>query len=488
MRGETKLYPGFLLGGRYRITRKIGSGGMSHVYEAMDCKFTGKLWAVKEGCNDSSTVSTMQSEASLLISLRHIGIPQIVDFFSLNDGYTYLVMEFIEGMTLDQYVCKHQKKLSINRIIHFSVQILDVLHYLHTYDPIIIYRDLKPSNIMITKDDQVRLIDFGIARNFKEHMSQDTVIIGTYGFAAPEQYGLGQTDARSDLYGFGALLLHLMTCGMHTEWSSEANDAIGTDTPSFLKSIVQKLLRKLPEQRFQSASEVRSHFTAHNRIDHSDEVFQRPNGRRTKVIAVVGASAGVGVTHTVICISHHLCRNKQKVACIEMSTDVNSFTHIQKSIEGNHFVCNDSNIRFEIDGVHYWRQRVKEDVIGLLGSGYDYLVIDLGNEFDEASVEEFLRADLSIVVGSGAEWRHLDMIHFFSTYAHYKNKNWVCCLPLAPIHSVKNLRKKLNHSNIYALPIQKDPFYGDECMDRTLEEILRGCCYSKQTKKRWLRR
>jgi len=215
----SKLLIGLTIGGRYEIVRKIGEGGMSHVYLAEDLKLPGKLWAVKESVVDPKHYSSIRDEAKLLISLSHVRLPRIVDFFPPdNDGYSYLVMDYIQGITLEKYFSGYRGKIPVDSILQLADQLLEVLGYLHTHDPVIIFRDLKPSNIMLTEQLELRLIDFGIARNYKQEQSQDTVKLGTIGFAAPEQYGSGQSDARSDLYGLGALLLYLSTAGDYSEW------------------------------------------------------------------------------------------------------------------------------------------------------------------------------------------------------------------------------------------------------------------------------
>lgn len=214
MEYPSKLFVGHMIGGRYKMIRKIGEGGMSHVYLAEDLKLPGKLWAIKESVSDPKLYSSIRDEAQLLISLSHARLPRIVDFFPPdNDGYTYLVMDYIQGITLEKYFSGYRGRIPMDSILQLADQLLEVLDYLHTHEPAVIFRDLKPSNIMLTEQLELRLIDFGIARNYKQEQTQDTVKLGTVGFAAPEQYGSGQSDARSDLYGFGALLLYLSTGG-----------------------------------------------------------------------------------------------------------------------------------------------------------------------------------------------------------------------------------------------------------------------------------
>ena len=148
----------------------------------------------------------------MLATLNHPGLTAVTDFFS-EGGNLYLVMEYVPGQTLEQMLenAPHGR-LPSGQALNIIRQLCDVLEYLHRRDPPVIFRDLKPSNVMLTPEGQVKLIDFGIARFFKPAQSQDTMTLGTPGYAAPEQWGTGgQSDARSDVYGLGVLLLHLVT-------------------------------------------------------------------------------------------------------------------------------------------------------------------------------------------------------------------------------------------------------------------------------------
>lgn len=331
MRHPARLEHGSLLGGRYRIESVLGTGGMSHVYKAEDMKLPGKTWAIKESVATVPYESSMETEAALLTSLRHPRLPLIVDFFVPDEeGYTYLVMEYIEGQTLSDYHKQCRGKIPLEHMTDFVLQLLDVLSYLHGLNPAVIYRDLKPSNIMVTPDYEVRLIDFGIARSFKAQHTEDTVKLGTAGFAAPEQYGTGQTDARSDLYGLGALLLYLMTSGTYTEWIQGVESSIRSDVPRTYIPVVRRLLRQNPEERFQSADEVRKELLRRPGITESNESTTLTISGGTRIIALTGASSGVGVTHTAIAISHFLERQQFKVAVIEMSPRSQSFARIQQ--------------------------------------------------------------------------------------------------------------------------------------------------------------
>jgi serine/threonine protein kinase len=208
---------GRLLKQRYRIVKQVGAGGYGKVYRAIDTEFMDRRVAVKEmiqqGLNSVEVMEASQSfkrEAVLLATLTHPNLPSIYDYFSEN-GNWYLVMSFIEGETLDSYMQKRAPNLSVEKVLPIAIQLATVLSFLHTRKPMIIFRDLKPTNVMRTPEGQLYLIDFGIARHFKWGQTKDTLILGSPGYAAPEQYGRAQTTPQTDVYSLGVLLHQLLT-------------------------------------------------------------------------------------------------------------------------------------------------------------------------------------------------------------------------------------------------------------------------------------
>ena len=210
---------------RYRILGQIGKGGFGAVYKVADTRFGNRLLAIKEMSQSSLTsrelaeaIAAFQREAFLLAGLTHPNLPRIYEQFD-DGGRWYLVMDYIEGETLETYLDKMGGKLPVEKVLNIGIQLCSVLDYLHTRQPAIIFRDLKPANVMLSAGDHIFLIDFGIARHFKPGQAKDTTALGSSGYAAPEQYGRMQTTPRADIYGLGATL-HQMLSG---------NDP--TDTP-----------------------------------------------------------------------------------------------------------------------------------------------------------------------------------------------------------------------------------------------------------------
>lgn len=211
-----KLPVNSFLNNRYLILRKAGQGGMAAVYQAADVRQPGALWAVKEmsdaalsAADRNYAVQAFLQEANLLRTLNHPNLPRVVDVFN-EGGKHYLVMEFVNGQTLQNMLEGRTQPFSETEVLNWAVQLCDVFIYLHSQNPKIIFRDLKPSNIMLTTEGQIKLIDFGIVRFFKPGKTRDTMALGTPGYSSPEASG-GQTDERSDLYSLCVTLHQLLT-------------------------------------------------------------------------------------------------------------------------------------------------------------------------------------------------------------------------------------------------------------------------------------
>ncbi len=217
---ETKtLAVGTWLKGKYRVTRLVAGGGMAWVYEVEEQRPDGstRIWAMKElrtDTNDPRTVEEgrhlFEQEANILVGLSHPNLPQVNAFFD-EQGRSYLVMEFIRGESLEKRLEHANAPVLESQVLDWAIQICTVLSYLHSRQPPIIFRDLKPSNVMVTLDGRVKLIDFGIARTYKVGKLHDTISMGSENYAAPEQWGQAQTDPRADIYSLGATMYHLLT-------------------------------------------------------------------------------------------------------------------------------------------------------------------------------------------------------------------------------------------------------------------------------------
>ncbi|GAC1461239.1 MAG: hypothetical protein PVSMB2_23050 [Ktedonobacteraceae bacterium] len=203
---------------RYVVLAQVGRGGFGAVYKAADTQFGNRLVAIKEMSQSNMNAQELleatlsfKREALMLAGLTHPNLPRIYEQFT-DGGRSYLVMDFIDGKTLEAHLADLSPTLLPSaKTLTIGIQLCDVLSYLHSRQPPIIFRDLKPANVMLTLTGHIYLIDFGIARHFKPGQSKDTTALGSTGYAAPEQYGKSQTTVRADIYGLGATLHQLIT-------------------------------------------------------------------------------------------------------------------------------------------------------------------------------------------------------------------------------------------------------------------------------------
>ena len=291
---------GSVIDGKYEILRKIGQGGMSVVYLAMDTHLN-KQWAVKEirkkgnGKDDVVIVNSLLAEANMMKKLDHPSLPRIVDIID-NEETIFVVMDYIEGESLDKILLEYGAQPE-ELVIAWAKQLCDVLSYLHSQKPPIIYRDMKPANIMLKPEGNIKIIDFGIAREYKEQSLADTTVLGTKGYAPPEQYS-GQTDARSDIFALGMTMHHLLT-GIDPRggekyvpvrmWNPELSEGI--------EIIIDKCVQPAAENRYQNCSDLLYD------LEHPDLItkdYKRSQKRKLRAFVIFGvlavALAASGIT------------------------------------------------------------------------------------------------------------------------------------------------------------------------------------------------
>lgn len=319
---------GTILDNKYEILTEIGRGGMSVVYLAMDRRLN-RQWAVKEvrkrtnDKNNEIVVTSLQAEANLMKALDHPRIPRIVDIIE-DDSTIYVVMDYMSGKSLDKVLKENKRPLSQEAVINIGIQLCEALGYLHGQNPPIIYRDMKPANIMLKNPDNndpskisVMLFDFGIAREYKEDKTGDTKLMGTPGFAAPEQCRWGkQTDVRSDIYSLGVTLYNLVTGHSPAQDNKlypirHWNDRLSAG----LEQIILKCTAAEPEERYQSCEELK--YALENYELYDDEV--RGGLRRTLNLCLVPAILSV-----VFLLTGFVCHglyNRENTANYDVALD-----------------------------------------------------------------------------------------------------------------------------------------------------------------------
>lgn len=299
---------GTVLDGKYEILAEVGRGGMSIVYLARD-KRLNKQWAVKEIKNDGkksakTLLKGLEREANILKNVDHPVLPRIVDIIN-QDGTIYVVMDYIEGDTIQDRLRKEGAQPQ-ELVVEWGLQLASALDYLHNMNPPVIYRDMKPSNVMIKPEGGVKLIDFGTAKEYKIENNADTTALGTRGYAAPEQFGdskgrgIYKTDARTDIYNLGATMYHIVT-GKNPCEPPYVMKPIREWNPTLssgLEKIILKCTQADPNDRYQNCTEL---MYALNHYTELDDSYKKKNKKKLAVFIttaaltiVTGITAGIG--------------------------------------------------------------------------------------------------------------------------------------------------------------------------------------------------
>lgn len=295
---------GSIIDKKYKVLNVIGQGGMSTVYLAMNER-ANKQWAIKEFRKDDVekskvSLASIKTETELLKKLSHPNLPSIVDIID-HEGSILIIMDYIEGNTLKKAVDEYGPQPQ-EMVIDWAVQLCDVLGYLHSQNPPIIYRDLKPSNIMLKPNGQIMLIDFGTARQYKDENIEDTICLGTRGYAAPEQFGgQGQTDERTDIYCLGATIYHLVTGKNPSEPPYEMLPIRQWDESlsKGLEQIILKCIQNDPDKRYQNCE------TLQYDLAHYYELDQSYRNREIKKLSIFLLAAFISIASAVsgICLN-----------------------------------------------------------------------------------------------------------------------------------------------------------------------------------------
>ncbi|MBP3493849.1 MAG: protein kinase [Oscillospiraceae bacterium] len=250
---------GTTVDGRYSVLKMIGRGGASEIYLALDTRIN-KAWAIKVfDKNDKRFNELMRDmflwEARMMMELKHPAIAAVADIVE-DEKNLCIVMEYIEGESLE-FCAREEGPFSEETVVRWGKELCDFLRYLHSQNPPVIYRDMKPGNIILKPDGRLKVIDFGIARRYDPKKTYDTVILGTKGYAAPEQYGGRQTDARTDIFALGMVMHHLVT-GVDPKEIPETKPIreINPNLSPTLEEIILKCTEMDPDKRYQSCEEL----------------------------------------------------------------------------------------------------------------------------------------------------------------------------------------------------------------------------------------
>ena len=299
----------------YEIQSIIGQGGMSTVYLA-EHKRLHTRWAVKQVRKEQGAKFDFLAESNLLKKLQHPMLPRIVDIFE-DDESIYIVEDFVEGGTLEDWLAANGRVDETQGMAWFTA-LCGVLRYLHGQKPHpIIYRDMKPSNVMIQNDGSLKLIDFGIAREYKQEARADTTYIGTKGYAAPEQFGTAQTDERTDIYALGVTMYHLLTGKSPYEPPYQfvhARQLVPTLSAG-AEYILNKCVQPEPADRYQNADELLEDLSHRYRFDEAYHRYLRAKRGRKLLLT------GMLCLSVVLMAGGLLVNRQERIAAEEAITE-----------------------------------------------------------------------------------------------------------------------------------------------------------------------
>jgi len=313
--------PDGLFAGRYRILSPIGKGGMGSVYLAEDLRLGGKLRALKFTRPPGEERDLFIAEARMLAGLEHPNLPRIVDYYPPDPDEACIVMDYIAGETLETVLARQAAGLPYPIVLGLMEQLCDTLRYLHAQEPPVVFRDLKPANVIVDGRGRAVLVDFGIARHYRPEARSDTLRLGTPWFAAPEQLRGGQSDVRTDLYGLGALAYHLFTGGDFAarRGRSDRIRRLRGAVPPLFAEWLERLLADNPQDRPASAAEARRDLAAF--AAEAGEGSGGPQASRprdgVRVCALVSAYPGAGATFAALGLSARLAELGASHALVE---------------------------------------------------------------------------------------------------------------------------------------------------------------------------
>ncbi len=393
---------------KYNIVAILGQGGTSTVYLGENI-ILKNYWAIKVLSKKNAWLSLEMEEIGILKQLSHPMLPRIADMEEDNDNF-YIVMDYLEGTNVSELLT-NIGIIPQATLINWASSLLDVLNYLHTKTPPVIYRDLKPGNLIVDESGRLRLVDFGSARFHNQEASDDTVYIGTRGYAAPEQYGTGQSDHRTDLYNLGMTLFHLAT-GTHPV--SINSDSMKTELKlagihNVLASFILKLAQTSPDKRFQSTSDAMIYLSEFEKIgglNSKKSALGALKGSKRKFKGIIGIGSilpSCGVTSFVLRLGLYLSKNNMKSALVELNSS-GDFDRLREVFDSMGWLKIQSKTKMEALNLVLYPNAAEFGEISR--KGIDATILDLGHINNENKLRELNRADIKLILCPGVPWKY----------------------------------------------------------------------------------
>ena len=422
---------------KYRIIKLLGQGGTAKVYLAEHIKLKS-FRAIKHISKYHPLYKLQLKEAHILKDLKHSCIPIIYDIEEDEDG-SYIVEQYLEGVTLKEYVAE-RNCLDNDIIVHFALQLCDLIKYLHSVKRPILYLDLKPDNIIVT-DNTLKLIDFGSAM-FRDEADSHAEHYGTNGFAAPEMYGSESLDERCDVYGIG-MLLYYMATGKSLSTMGEITEHIDfIGCSKNLKRIISRCLRYDPSQRYASVSVLEQHLSAI--MKKKSHLFSQGSSIK---IGIAGAQPRIGTTH----MSFRLCSyfNRQNIKCLYIEHNKSRcLWHASKryfglysdkdiiKMNGISMVCEDHTQEMEI-------------------SEFKVIIKDYGS-LNMSNKEQFMQSDVKILILGAKDWELEFSEEALELVSEYKDVIYL--FNFVDGKQYRQIIKNMMFRNCLRIPYEPDPF------------------------------
>lgn len=466
---------GRIINNKYRITEKLGEGGSGEVYKALHI-YLKTPWALK--FVSQSDLNT-QWELDILKNINHPAFPRLVDVISENEE-NILVFDYYEGPNVLNLISE-KGRIAESIATGWALQIIDALLYLHTCisEPII-YRDLKPSNIIVLPDNIIKIIDFGTARLYKKENRDDTVYLGTPGYAAPEQYGLGQTDIRTDIYNFGMTMFHIVT-GEHPSFCNETGmrDILKRSGVSDeFSSIIMKCTARDPGQRLLNCLEIKDALCS---LSNKPVQKFKAIGKNAVEISISGIQSGAGATHFCFLFGMWLQNNGFKTALLDCSGN-NDFKSLCYLVKKNSQVQKTGC--FQIRGLTVYPSMEPEKADNFKRADYDYILLDHG-VLDEYVSSNMKRSDVRLIVSPGADWKINRIGAILKKYPDVlEDKNTWFSFPFQNQESINIIKTYYNLSNTIIIPYAANPWKPDSETKRQMENIYKKI-FDVRIKRKW---
>lgn len=452
------------IGAKYIIRGKLGQGGTANVY-LVENLVLENLWAMKAIDKHNPGLNDFKSEVQLLKGLNHPMLPRVADLLE-DEHYLYIFMDYIEGTTLEELM-KSRGLIDEATAIQWASALLDVLHYLHNYKPTpIIYRDLKPANIMLDASGNLHLIDFGAATRYHQEATGLTTYLGTRGYAAPEQYGTGRADARTDLYNWAMTLLFLIT-GIHpTQINVEQVRKLLLEK-GFSKNFSEILylcIQQEPSKRVQSAEECLALLKRHESQPKGilGGLIKKERLMPKIEIGIMGACQGAGCTFTALSLAGYFTKKGYKAVILEHN-ESGDFSRLESIFLMSNKLSQTCDAHFSAHGITFYKSIT--DSMQVSRKAFDVFIHDLGTASGDAKLKIFSRADIKLVACPSTDWKIDKTKDFLEVYGSFDtHQEWFYSILSPDIHEERYLKYTYPIENTITFPLMKNPFMpaGDE--------------------------